>query len=494
MAVYTLHVIDADGKNIRAISAFENFEWTPAVAADGRITYARWDYIDRPNGPYMSLWSTNPDGTNPQLVYGNFTTRPHCIFEARPIPNSLKMIFTASAHHYQTGGSLVLLDPSRGTEGLAPITRLTPEVPFPEAEGRPQTWYANPWPLSETYYLTAWSSLPMRSEGGANAASALGLYLLDSFGNLELIYRDPDICSMYPIPLRSRPRPPVHAGHGRRDGPSEGAFLLVDAHRGLTGVERGSVKRLRIVGALPKTQPQMNRPNLGVTGQDPGKFVLGTVPVEADGSAHFRVPSGVPVFFQALDADGLAIRTMRTLTYVQPGQTLSCVGCHDPRNTAPPVTAVPTAATRPPSKIAAGPEGSWPLRFDTLVGPVLERHCTRCHRPDGKDPTAAKLDLTVAKAYDSLMRSPKLQLARLSGERSSSRTGDCVARRSPLLPMLTGGEAHHDVRLSPDDVRRLVTWMDLYSQRQGSFGKAQEQRLRDLRRRWAGLMAGDQSR
>ncbi|MHC4073202.1 MAG: TolB family protein, partial [Planctomycetota bacterium] len=48
--VFTLHRIDGDGGNIRPISAFENFEWTPSVAADGRILYARWDYIDRFNG------------------------------------------------------------------------------------------------------------------------------------------------------------------------------------------------------------------------------------------------------------------------------------------------------------------------------------------------------------------------------------------------------------------------------------------------------------
>jgi hypothetical protein len=84
--VFTLHRIDGEGGNIRPISAFENFEWTPSVAADGRILYARWDYIDRFNGAFMSLWSTNADGTNPQLVYGNLTTRPQCVFEARAIP------------------------------------------------------------------------------------------------------------------------------------------------------------------------------------------------------------------------------------------------------------------------------------------------------------------------------------------------------------------------------------------------------------------------
>src|SRR5512137_223945 len=117
----------------------------------------------------------------------------------------------------------------------------------------------------------------------------------------------------------------------------------------------------------------MNSPSLGVSAEDPGKYVLGTAPVEADGSVFFRVPSGVPVFFQALDAEGLSLQTMRSLTYVWPGQTLSCVGCHEGRDAGPlPAARRPLALAREPSKLSPGPDGSWPLRFDRLVGPVLE--------------------------------------------------------------------------------------------------------------------------
>ena len=137
VAVYTLHVMERDGTGLCAISPFEMFEWEPSVANDGSILYARWDYIDRDNMPYMSLWTTRPDGTGTRMVYKNFTRIPHCVFEPRSIPNSDKIIFTASGHHSQTMGSLVRLDPGAGTEGADPITRLTPEVCFPEAEGWP---------------------------------------------------------------------------------------------------------------------------------------------------------------------------------------------------------------------------------------------------------------------------------------------------------------------------------------------------------------------
>ena len=79
---------------------------------------------------------------------------------------------------------------------------------------------------------------------------------------------------------------------------------MQNVYEGMPGVAQGTVKRLRVVGVPPKTQPYMNQPNIGVSGEDPAKYVLGTVPVEADGSAYFRVPSGVSLFFQALDAAG----------------------------------------------------------------------------------------------------------------------------------------------------------------------------------------------
>ncbi|MBN1418535.1 MAG: discoidin domain-containing protein, partial [Planctomycetes bacterium] len=226
--VYTLHTMGpdgmggvgmgADGGDLCAISPFEMFEWTPSVADDGRILYSRWDYIDRHNMPFMSLWSVHPDGTNARLVYGNFTRNLHCTFEPRTIPGSRKIIFTASAHHAQTMGSLVLLDPMAGDEGEGPITRLTPEVAFPEAESWPRTYYANPWPLSERLYLVAWGIDGARVQGPAGWArwhavkmprNGKALYLLDAAGSMELLHRDPEISCTNPIPLAPRARPQV---------------------------------------------------------------------------------------------------------------------------------------------------------------------------------------------------------------------------------------------------------------------------------------------
>ena len=493
--VYTLHVMDPDGGNLRPISAFENFEWYPSIGWDGRILYARWDYIDRPNGDFLSLWSTNPDGTNPQLVYGNFTHRPQCVFQARAIPGSTKLIFTASAHHSNVGGSLVLLDRSLGTEGDGPIRRITPEVVFPETEGWPKHYYTDPWPLSEEFYLVAWSDkgLPPHTYvvDDRNPAAPTGIYLLDVFGNMELLYRDPEIGSWDPIPVQARPRPPIipdqtAAKPPQTESPEVGYFLLQDVYRGLEPIERGTIRRLRVVAVVPKLQPHMNQPNLGITHQDPGKFVLGTVPVEADGSAYFQVPAGVPVFFQALDGQGYAVQTMRTLTYVQPGTTLSCIGCHEHRDTTPPAAALPMAARRAPSRLRPGPEGSWPLRYDRLVQPVLDKHCVRCHRPDSPEPKAAQFDLTAAKSYENLLNYADRDLHKLAFERERSVVGQMPARQSKLLRRIL--ENNSPCRSDPDAVERLQTWMDTYAHRIGHYSDQQEAELMQLRELWKPLL------
>ncbi|MBN1441877.1 MAG: discoidin domain-containing protein [Planctomycetes bacterium] len=500
--VYTLHTMDADGSGLVAISPFEMFEWTPSVASDGTILYSRWDYVDRDNMPYMGLWSIRPDGSNSRIVYANFTRSPHCTFEPRAIPGSSRIVFTASGHHQQTKGSLVLLDPAVGDEGEAPIRRLTPEVPFPEAEGWPLTYYANPWPLSEQLYLVAWGPegvlSPPRELGWARwhsverPAAGMGIYLFDAGGEMELIHRDPEISSFYPIPLRPRTVPPriAPADPAEADAPPEGRFLLVDVYRGLGGVERGAVKSLRIVAIPPKTHPTMNLPAMGITRDDPGKCVLGTVPVEPDGSAYFRVPAGVIVFFQALDLEGVAVQTMRSATHVQPGQTLSCIGCHEGRQEAPPLRA-PHAASREPSRITPGPEGSWPLRFDRLVQPVLEKRCVSCHRPGAEDAAAAAFDLSAGRSYEALVGygRPSLKdhvLARYREGRSAA--GDGESRRTPLLALLADPKGHQGVRLDAGEIERFIVWMDTYAQRLGSFSDDQEQRLIDLKQRCRHLL------
>ncbi len=509
---YTLALAEADGANPRPISYHETHEWDPVVLDDGRILYTRWDYVDRHAVYYEQLWTTRPDGTGVAAYYGNNTFNPVGVWEARPIPGSHRVMATAAAHHAMTAGSIILLDITKGVDGLAPITRLTPDAPFPESEfpvanrSNPAAWnawlggprpplpieavrwpghcYRTPYPLSESYFLAAYSFDALLGEPDANPAHMFGLYLVDRFGNKELLHRDPAICSLWPVPLRPRPRPVVLASLLTSDSRDEGEFFLRNVYESWPPLPAGSVKRLRILQVLPKTTWHANDPPVGLANASPGKQVLGTVPVETDGSAYFRAPAKVALAFQALDELGQAVQTMRSVTYLQPGETASCIGCHETRHNAVPLGNTPLARRRAPSVIEPGPEGSRPLSYPLLVQPVLDRHCVRCHnasRPDGGVRLTGEPQGRFSVSYNALVqRVPHSAWGgkpgdfRVVNSEPLTQPGFFGARHSSLMTLLRAG--HEDVSLSADDLQRLVTWMDANALFYGTFDPADQAR------------------
>jgi hypothetical protein len=179
---------------------------------------------------------------------------------------------------------------------------------------------------------------------------------------------------------------------------------------------------------------------------------------------------------------------MRSLTYVQPQQTLSCIGCHESREAAPATTKFPMAMARGPSKLTLGPCGSWPMRFDQLVQPVLDRSCVSCHKPGGKDVQAARLDLTGPRSYENLLNFGGKDLYNLVHERDRSLVGEMPARKSKLYALLTAEKGHAGVRLEEGDLQRLITWMDVYGHRQGHYDAAQEKALEQFREKLAPML------
>jgi len=498
---YTLALAEADGSHPRTISRHETNEWDPAVLADGRIIYTRWDYVDRHAVYYEQLWTARPDGTAAAAFYGNNTFNPVGVWEARQVPGSRRIMATAAAHHAMTAGSIILLDVTRGIDGPDPITRLTPEVPFPESEAvlLPQwsatagitspppvpieavRWrghcYRSPYPLSENYFLAAYSFDPLIGEPQANRPNMFGIYLVDRFGNKELLYRDLNIASLWPMPLRARPRPPVVPPAPGDPDVQEGTVFLENVYAANPPLPEGSIKRLRIVQVLPKSTPGINRPPVGIPNASPGKQVLGTVPVELDGSALFRVPAGTPLSFQALDAHGQAVQIMRSITYLRPGERASCVGCHEPRSTAPPGRRTAQALCRGPSTIEPCPEGSKPLSYPILVQPVLERKCVSCHnpqKPDGGVVLTGQPQGHYTVSYNAL--APRVSYSAWGSKPGDFRQVNSEplstpeffgARGSPLMKMLL--EGHEEVQLTPEEIERLVTWMDANALFYGTF-------------------------
>ncbi|MBL9126754.1 MAG: hypothetical protein JNL97_03860, partial [Verrucomicrobiales bacterium] len=517
--VYTLARMRADGSEARTLSFHETHEWDPCLLNDGRVVYTRWDYVDRNAVHYQQLWSTRPDGGNVQIYYGNNTWNPTGLWEARAIPGSSRILATASAHHGMTAGSVVSIDTSRGVDGSRPLTRLTPDARFPESESplafgpsptsfdfdtpvtrfwrspledpesqktepeEEKRWpghcYKSPWPVSESFFAVSYSFDRLVGEPGPNIPNMFGLYFADAFGNKELVYRDPAISSLWARPLAPR-EPPPDLTPPRTEGQAEtGTFLVHDVRESWPYLpDDQRITHLRIVQVLLKTTPHADTPRVGAAFAAPAKQVLGTVPVEADGSAFFVAPARTPVLFQALNARGRAVQTMRSLVYLQPGERQSCLGCHEHRGKTPAPQALPIAARRPPSTIRPGPEGSRPFSYPRLVQPVLDRHCVRCH--DGQVPNRSVLtgepEGGFTKSYNALVTRVSFSAWGRPDRNFEPLTepGRFGALASPLTRLLD--QAHGDVVLPPEDQERLDTWMDANALFYGTFDPAEQRR------------------
>ena len=242
------------------------------------------------------------------------------------------MSVVAAAHHGHEFGSLIIIDPHIEDNGnTSQLTRLTPEIPFPESEARPikpAMVYGTPWPLSEQDFLCVYDG----------EAKNRGIFWIDSDGNRELIYRDPEISCVSVRPFQPRSVPPVipeattqtlaaHELAGEKRPATIGIMNVYESE--VPWPDNTRIEALRVIHLLPKTTPAPDNPRIGVARQSNARAVLGTVPVEKDGSAYFEAPVGKSLYFQALDAQGRAVQSMRSITYVHPGEQLTCVGCHE---------------------------------------------------------------------------------------------------------------------------------------------------------------------
>jgi hypothetical protein len=478
---YAMFAMAQDGNDIACLSYHETHEWHPSVNNDGMIVYTRWDYVDRDTNVAHHPWICYPDGRDPRSLHGNYPerreTRPWMEMDIRAIPGSRKYVATAAAHHGHAFGSLVLIDPEVEDDGaMSQLVRLTPDVPLPEAEKdkRPIAEcmvYATAWPLGEEDFLSVYDP----------KAKNHGIYWVDAHGNKELIYRDPQIPCLSPIPLRPRSMPPVlptHSAEATAGAEGEATLAVMNVYNSdFTWPEGTRITALRIVQVLPKTTPPPNQPRIGVAEQTNARAVLGTVPVEPDGSAYFTAPAGKLFYFQALDERGMAVQSMRSGTYAHPGERLTCLGCHEPKHRAPIArTKEPQAMQRPPSDIQPDVEGSNPFNFVRLVQPVLDLHCASCHQDKGALDlsSAVEGDFGWTRSYTSLAAKYGFYFhvgngSINTGVHGGSRTiaGQFGARASGLLACLD--ERHYGVRLSEEDFHRITLWLDCNSEFYGAY-------------------------
>ncbi len=469
--VDTLHTMNGDGSGIRPISSNNVNEFDPTVLADGRILFGRWEYVDKTALYMQSLWTVLPDGTMETALFGNNLAKPTALLDARAVPDSRLVVASLTPHNGQAVGAIATIDPARGKNDLAAISSFTPEYPIEMDQGL-RTGPCDPWPLSADDLLIS-----------NNAIGAHGVIeLIDRAGHRELVHCDPEYSCYAPMLVKPRAAPrvvsPVDASDAR------GRFLVLDVHEGLEGVRRGTIRRLRVVeetartSGLPRGGRWWNQAFLvSWQGAYSIKNILGTVPVHSDGSAYFEVPAGKALYLEALDENGREVQRMRTFVQAIPGVTRACVGCHENKSAAPTTASrQPLALRYPPSRPEPESWGSGLVDYATLIQPILDRHCVRCH--GGDEDIAAGVDLSGGWtwafniSYETLLKRNLVGFLRCH---NSDVTSSVVlpprsigSGAAPLAELLLDG---HDGHVDLEDRERdaILAWMDGNSNYYGSW-------------------------
>ncbi len=523
-----LYRIDPETREIKRISYNKDEDRYPHVTNDGRIVYMRWDYQERGFGPTQPLWILNPDGTMNDNLYKAHTQEPRTLRDPRAVIGSHHLVAIGCGHHEHIEGALALIDPDAGRNGYDAMQYVTPNCSPTEAgygpfetvpEGGVQDHYGlytTPFGLSKDSFLVGYA---YRAPG----STAFATYYVDVWGNKELIRRDPIFHVVVPLPLKARRRPPQIPSPV--DPQKNHALVYVsDVYNDLPGVEKGEVKYIRILERLPWFDPEK-----GVhTGIQWGLFgyrqfgywteaqtrIVGTVPVKEDGSAYFKVPTNMAVWFQALDENRMEVRRMRTQVEFQPGEFRGCVGCHETKAIAGPETnhLVSRALSGEPATPEPPPWGDTEVMdFESMIQPILQAHCVKCH---GAQKPKAGLNLTANRDKYGYMQSYRSLLGvgpdeptptnaggviidgvRIEHHREAEReflhslhradhfmpegallclsnfkAGTEITRprqfgsyRSPLIRQLLDDPEHRKVKnkISPAEWETLVTWVDV---------------------------------
>lgn len=373
--VSVLHVMNADGSDIHPISVNHVNEFDPSILPDGRILFGRWEYVDKNALTIQSLWTVNPDGTQETAFFANNMVFPESVLDARDVPGTHLVVGTFAKHNSTPRGSIALVDPRRGKNSPGAIFNLE----HPDDPTRDTGDSCEPWPVTADVFL--FSGRPAGQKRNV-------LEMIDRAGRRMVLLSDPEICLHAPLLVKPRPVPAVIADTIDRKA-TTGRFFVQDIYQGLTGVKRGEVKQLRVIEETSRVSPTM-------MGGSPYNQVflvsaalafnvknfLGVVPVDENGSAYFEVPAGRGIFLQALDADGRIVQSMRTFVQAAPGTTRSCVGCHEYKYASPASLGPRDLLGRKPSKPQPESWGSGYVDYPSMVQPVLDRHCVRCHGGD----------------------------------------------------------------------------------------------------------------
>lgn len=481
-AVGNLALFDPKTNYLRRLTFDQDNNWNPTVMNNGRVMYTRWEYTDLIHYFSRFVMHMNPDGTENKNLYGSGSYFPNSTFDMQPLPggsglfSSSAFVGIISGHHGTArSGRLMIFDPAKGRKEQ---TGMTQEIPFRNREIVPLikdelvdgVWpqFIKPHPLNDKYFLVT---------AKLDRGQLWGIYLVDIYDNVTLIYEAEDEGYINPIPLRKRPTPPIIPDKVN-ENEKEATVFIQDIYEGegLPGVPRGTVKKLRLLAyEYAYRDSPSDHSAQGIQSGWDIKRLLGEVPVEADGSAIFTIPANTPIALQPLDSTGRAIQWMRSWFVGMPGETVSCVGCHEDQNQIP-IPRRTIASTKKPSAIELPVGGIRPFTFELEIQPILDRACVACHNNErsagGRNYTGGRNDNRYRFSDSYLDFHPYFYRQGPEADMYVLTPYEFYATNSEMVQMLNKG--HHGVELTETEWKTLYNWVDFNAPYNSSFSRIRE--------------------
>ena len=462
-----------ENENMRRLTFDQDANWNPVIMNNGRVMYTRWEYTDLTHYYSRIVMHMNPDATENKALWGSGNMFPNSTFDIQPLPGkSSAFVGIISGHHGTArSGRLIIFDPNKARKGAAGMTQ---EIPFKDREiveiirdelvdgVWPQ--FIKPTPINDDYFLVA---------GKLSQDDLWGIYLVDVFDNVTCLQKIEGEGYISPILVRETKTPPSIPDRVNL-ADKEATVFIQDIYEGegLRGVPKGTVKELRLHAyeyAYLKTRSDHNWQGIQ-SGWDI-KRNLGTVKVEEDGSAIFKIPANTPVSIQPVDENGAAVQWMRSWFTAQPGEIVSCIGCHEDQNQIPiPKRTIASQKKAEPLKTPEG--GVRSFTYDLEVQPVLDRACIACHNGEGKafDLRGGKKDeLGYGTSYLNLH--PYVHRQGPEADIIVLQPYEYHANTSELIRVLKKG--HHNVKLTDDEWKALYNWIDYNAPDKGYFNADQ---------------------
>lgn len=468
--VGSLYLLEPETKDLRQLNFGQESEWNPVVLNNGKVSYLRWEYTDNSHYFTRILMSMNPDGTTKKEHYGSGSYFPNSLFDVQPIPDHpSQFVGIVSGHHgVARAGRLLIFDPTLGRKEADGVIQEIPGYgkkvePIVKDRLVDGVWpqFLTPHPLSEDYFLVSAKMSP---------DDLWGIYLVDRFDNMTRVYDEEGYAFIEPMVLEKRPTPPVIPEKVRLEDTTATVYIMdIYQGKGLKEVPRGTVKSLRLFTYEYSYNHKGSHDLIGLESSWDVKRILGTVPVEEDGSATFKIPANTPISMQPLDANGNALQLMRSWMTAMPGEVVSCVGCHEDQNSMP-ESKFTMAARKKPEIIQPWYGDARPFSYNNEVKPIIEKRCVACH--NGNDQSLPDFSSDEQAGYRDFSKSymalhPYVRRPGCESDFYTLEPMDHYVNTSDLIQMLSKG--HHGVELDKKEWDRLYTWIDLNVPYKGDF-------------------------